>query len=388
MSDEEGGKKSGYRLEYANSGRSKCNGPKPCKGTPIGKGELRFGSLVDFRGNTSFSWRHWGCVTTKILSNMKNSFDEADELDGFEDLNDDDQEKIRKAWGEGKVADEDIPDTARKADGEDDEEEEEEKPKAKKGGKKKADAEKDGDGGKGVFKLEYASSARAKCKICGEGVGKGFFRLGQEVDFRGHKATNWHHFGCATPKQITSLKASYSTPSEVDGFSGLKSAEQDKVKRAWEAGEVPDDDKGAGEAVETAKKAPAKRKKDEDGEEKPKRGRAKKAKDDDDDEEEKPKRKRAAPTEKKAKAPAKRSKKKAASDDDSGEDFGDEIAAVGRDDDEEDEEEEEPAPKKRKTAPASKGKPASKAKPAPKAKPASSRGRKKVQESDIDEEDD
>lgn len=95
---------------------------------------------------------------------MKNSFDEADELDGFEDLNDDDQEKIRKAWGEGKVADEDIPDTARKADGEDDEEEEEEKPKAKKGGKKKADAEKDGDGGKGVFKLEYASSARAKCK--------------------------------------------------------------------------------------------------------------------------------------------------------------------------------------------------------------------------------
>ena len=38
---------------------------------------------------------------------MKNSFDEADELDGFEDLNDDDQEKIRKAWADGKVADED-----------------------------------------------------------------------------------------------------------------------------------------------------------------------------------------------------------------------------------------------------------------------------------------
>ena len=26
MSDTEGGKKSGYRLEYASSGRSKCNG--------------------------------------------------------------------------------------------------------------------------------------------------------------------------------------------------------------------------------------------------------------------------------------------------------------------------------------------------------------------------
>lgn len=103
-------------------------------------------------------------MTTKILSNMKNSFDEADELDGFEDLNDDDQEKIRKAWADGKVADEDVPDSARKADGEDNDEEDDEKPKAKKGGKKKADAEKDGDGGKGVFKLEYASSARAKCK--------------------------------------------------------------------------------------------------------------------------------------------------------------------------------------------------------------------------------
>ena len=74
------------------------------------------------------------------------------------------------------------------------------------------------------------------------------------------------------------MRASYDTPAEIEGFNELKSAEQDKVKRAWEAGEVPDDDKGAGEAVETAKKAPAKRKKDEDGEEKPKRGRAKKAK--------------------------------------------------------------------------------------------------------------
>ncbi len=98
MSDTEGGKKSGYRLEYAPSARSKCNGEptfpplrpishtsvltaihaspsrhRPqavrvfqvvyvlnfssrshrCKGTPIGKGELRFGSLVDFRGNTT-----------------------------------------------------------------------------------------------------------------------------------------------------------------------------------------------------------------------------------------------------------------------------------------------------------------------------------------------
>lgn len=98
MSDTEGTKKTGYRLDYASSGRSKCKGasnppvvwpialnpalvafhasfarhrsqavrPIPalplvhfflplfrCNGTAIGKGELRFGSLVDFRGNTS-----------------------------------------------------------------------------------------------------------------------------------------------------------------------------------------------------------------------------------------------------------------------------------------------------------------------------------------------
>ena len=98
MSDTEGGKKSGYRLEYASSSRAKCNGEptfsplrptshtsvltafhaspsrhrpqavrlfevvyapdfssrsRRCKGTQIGKGELRFGSLVDFRGNTN-----------------------------------------------------------------------------------------------------------------------------------------------------------------------------------------------------------------------------------------------------------------------------------------------------------------------------------------------
>lgn len=139
MSDnEEIGKKSGYRLEYASSARAKCKGPKPCAGSTIGKGELRLGSIVDFRGNTSFAWRHWGCTTPKIISNMKASFESADELDGFEDLKDEDRERIRKAWEDGKVADEDIPGTARKpADGE--EEDEDEKPKKKRAPKKKKD---------------------------------------------------------------------------------------------------------------------------------------------------------------------------------------------------------------------------------------------------------
>ncbi|KAH7918254.1 zf-PARP-domain-containing protein [Leucogyrophana mollusca] len=140
MSDNEGQtKKSGYRLEYASSARAKCKGPKPCAGTPIPKGGLRLGSVVDFRGNTSYAWRHWGCTTAKIIANMKEQFPAANDLDGFEDLNEEDQDRVRTAWENGKVADEDIPETARKAEG-DAGEEDEEKPKKKRAPpKKKAD---------------------------------------------------------------------------------------------------------------------------------------------------------------------------------------------------------------------------------------------------------
>jgi len=69
---------------------------------------------------------------------MKKSFSEADELDGFDELQSADQDKIRKAWEDGHVADEDVPETARKAQG-DDVAEEEPKPKKKRAPAKKAD---------------------------------------------------------------------------------------------------------------------------------------------------------------------------------------------------------------------------------------------------------
>jgi len=145
MSDTEGAtKKSGYRLEYASSARAKCKGTKPCAGTPIPKGALRLGSIVDFRGNTSFAWRHWGCTTPKIISNMQAKFNDPEDLDGFDDLKEEDQERVRRAWTDGHVADEDIPPTARKpADAAD---EEEEKPKKKRApAKKKAEAKGDAE---------------------------------------------------------------------------------------------------------------------------------------------------------------------------------------------------------------------------------------------------
>ncbi|KAG9074557.1 hypothetical protein FS749_013863, partial [Ceratobasidium sp. UAMH 11750] len=135
MSDDDTtSKKTGYRLEYASSNRSKCNGPKPCSGTAIAKGELRMGTLVSMSGRTSFKWRHWGCVTDRILSGFKNQFDQADELDGFDELEDEDKERVRTAWAEGHVADEDIPASARK-----DKDDEKDKTKKKTTAKRKKD---------------------------------------------------------------------------------------------------------------------------------------------------------------------------------------------------------------------------------------------------------
>ncbi|EKM76509.1 hypothetical protein AGABI1DRAFT_44775 [Agaricus bisporus var. burnettii JB137-S8] len=131
---------SGYRLEYAPSARSKCKGPKPCAGTVIAKGDFRFGTLVEFKGNHNFSWRHWGCVTPKILDNVKKSIGEATEIDGYDELNDEDKAKVSAAWDEGHVADADIPDSARKPEGE-----EEEKPKRKAATKKAAKKDEDDD---------------------------------------------------------------------------------------------------------------------------------------------------------------------------------------------------------------------------------------------------
>jgi hypothetical protein len=91
----------------------------------------------------SFAWRHWGCVTPKIFENIKKSFSEGSEVDGYDDLTPEDQAKIVKAWQDGHVADEDIPPTARKPADEDGEE----KPKKAKRApaKKKAAAVSDGE---------------------------------------------------------------------------------------------------------------------------------------------------------------------------------------------------------------------------------------------------
>ncbi|BGP53039.1 hypothetical protein JCM8202_004123 [Rhodotorula sphaerocarpa] len=143
-----------YTMGYAKLGTSKCKGPKPCSGTKIPKGSLRFGTQITIAGNTSWAWRHYGCITSKQFENLKADFEEPDEVDGFEELTPEDQEKFRKAYAQGHVDDEDIPDSARKEPELDEEGNPVESPKkgrgkaaAKgKGGKKKKDEEAEAEG--------------------------------------------------------------------------------------------------------------------------------------------------------------------------------------------------------------------------------------------------
>lgn len=92
---------------------------------------------------------------------MKKSFGEGSELDGYDDLKPEDQAKIVKAWQDGHIADEDIPDSARKPVGEDGEE----KPKkARKAPAKKKAMESDGEADerpkKSATKVPFLLSSR------------------------------------------------------------------------------------------------------------------------------------------------------------------------------------------------------------------------------------
>ncbi|KAF8528567.1 hypothetical protein JB92DRAFT_770195 [Gautieria morchelliformis] len=136
----------------------------PRQGTVIPKGALRLGTQIEFRGNTTFVWRHWGCVTPQIIGSFKKSFENPDELDGFEELKAADKERVRKAWEDGNVADEDIPESAKKGTG-DEEEEEEPKPKKKRAPpKKKAKKDDDDDEDDEKPKKKKAPAKKAPAK--------------------------------------------------------------------------------------------------------------------------------------------------------------------------------------------------------------------------------
>ncbi|KAL1857895.1 hypothetical protein Plec18167_001701 [Paecilomyces lecythidis] len=98
--------------EEASTGRAGCQN-KECKDQKIkiAKGEFRLGTWVDTERFQSFFWRHWGCVTPKIVAGLKESLDEANGdysgIDGYDELSSENQDKVREAIEQGHISDSD-----------------------------------------------------------------------------------------------------------------------------------------------------------------------------------------------------------------------------------------------------------------------------------------
>lgn len=98
-----------YRVEISPNNRATCKN-KECKddGVKILKGEVRFGTWVSTPNFESWSYKHWGCVTPAQIANLVNDTDgDVTNVDGYEDLPDDAQAKVRRALEQGHVDDED-----------------------------------------------------------------------------------------------------------------------------------------------------------------------------------------------------------------------------------------------------------------------------------------
>ncbi|KAL8706051.1 MAG: hypothetical protein Q9201_000873 [Fulgogasparrea decipioides] len=99
-----------YRVELATSKRAGCKNAECNKNKiKIDKGELRLGVWVTYRdGQSSWAWRHWGCVTPAQLAGIQDALEgDMEMFDGYEELPADLQEKVKQAVGQGHVDDDD-----------------------------------------------------------------------------------------------------------------------------------------------------------------------------------------------------------------------------------------------------------------------------------------
>lgn len=113
--------------EVSTTSRAGCKATE-CKreGIKIQKGQLRFGVFITGPEFQSWAWKHWsvffkylmlislissacrGCVTPRQISNVKKDVEgEPSQLDGYDELPLDLQEKVANALQQGHVDDED-----------------------------------------------------------------------------------------------------------------------------------------------------------------------------------------------------------------------------------------------------------------------------------------
>lgn len=98
-----------HRIEVSPNNRAGCKNTE-CKknGIKIQKGQIRYGTFVTGPEWQSWAWKHWGCVTPKQISNLKRDIEgDASQLDGYDELPEEFQEKVVNAIEQGHIDDED-----------------------------------------------------------------------------------------------------------------------------------------------------------------------------------------------------------------------------------------------------------------------------------------
>ncbi|KAK1418104.1 hypothetical protein QVD17_27243 [Tagetes erecta] len=198
--------------EYAKSAKSSC---KKCS-EKIDSKSLRLGlKLRDPRGYDSVKWHHFNCFFS--LDSLSFS---PDDIQGFSELTGSDQDKLKQMVSEGGQSS-----TKREGDVETESDTRDLK-KLKTHENKEIGQEK-----KNVTKekivAEYAKSGRSSCKKCSEKIESKSLRLGlNSWDPRGFENTKWHHLDCFFP-----LDAVLVSPESIEGFTELKSSDQEKLKK-------------------------------------------------------------------------------------------------------------------------------------------------------------
>eukprot|EP00005_Dracoamoeba_jomungandri_P000909 CAMPEP_0174254406 /NCGR_PEP_ID=MMETSP0439-20130205/3732_1 /TAXON_ID=0 /ORGANISM="Stereomyxa ramosa, Strain Chinc5" /LENGTH=1042 /DNA_ID=CAMNT_0015335969 /DNA_START=19 /DNA_END=3144 /DNA_ORIENTATION=- len=195
--------KDDFKIEYAKSSRSKC---VECS-AKIEKDSIRIGTMVvseKFDGQY-YAWRHAKCFF-HFKPDVKTSA-----LKGFTILRPEDQPKIQRLTKEKATSK-----------------------------RKREELEKDESLGlKDDFKIEYAKSARSKCKHCSMKIDKDNMRIGiltPASNFDGEIYV-WHHIKCFFDK-----RPDVDDPNKLKGFGLLRPGDGDKLRRFTDKAKKTDGD--------------------------------------------------------------------------------------------------------------------------------------------------
>lgn len=224
-----------YLAEYAKSDRSKC---QLCK-QQINKLSLRLAAVVQspVHDGKIPRWYHFKCFFTKQRPSS------TDEIGHFDEIRNEDQDKIRKKLEESRNA-----------------------PPAK--GKKRTKG--GSGGGSGDFRVEYAKSSRSTCIGCQEKIIKGETRISKK-DYETEEARRyggldrWHHVECFA--KLRADMGYYGSGDELPGAAQLSKEDRQSLKASlpkMAQGDIPPPPKKVKDEPEDAEEAKLMKKQNEE----------------------------------------------------------------------------------------------------------------------------